>query len=117
MRAGCRCTRLNLWLGHDGFDYPAGHYADAWEWIEEGLREIAAHDPALPISVEYKTREPRANQYLANMGKALLLVNKIDRPHLGVTLDVGHSLAAQENAAECAVLAIRLGRLAAGAFE
>ena len=103
---------VNLWLGHDGFDYPLqGHYADAWEWIEEGVRELAAHDPAMPISLEYKTREPRANQYLANMGKALLLVNKIARAHLGITLDVGHSLAAQENPAECAVLALREGRL------
>ena len=103
---------LNLWLGHDGFDYPfQAHYADAWQWIEEGLREIAAHDPALPVSLEYKAKEPRANQYVANMGKALWLVEKIGAPHLGITLDVGHSLAAQENAAECAVLALRAGRL------
>ena len=103
---------INLWLGHDGFDYLfQGHYADAWGWITEGLAEIAEHNARLPISVEYKCKEPRANQYVANMGKALLLVNTVDKPHVGITLDVGHSLAALENPAECAVLAHRFGRL------
>lgn len=103
---------LNLWLGHDGFDYFfQGHYADAWNCIVEGLREIASHNPALPISLEYKCKEPRANQYVANAGKALWLVNKISKPHVGVTLDFGHALAALENPAECAVLALREGRL------
>lgn len=103
---------LNLWLGHDGFDYPfQGHYDDAWKWIEEGLQEIADHSDQLPIAVEYKCKEPRAHTYLANVGKALLLVKKIDRPHLGITVDVGHSLAALENPAEAAVLALREGKL------
>ena len=36
---------INLWPGHDGFDYPfQGHYAQAWEWIVDSLREIAAHN-------------------------------------------------------------------------
>jgi len=103
---------INLWLGHDGFDYFfQGHYADAWQWIVEGLTEIAEHNPALPISVEYKCKEPRANQYIANAGKALLLVRAVNKAHVGITLDVGHSLAALENPAECAVLAHREGRL------
>jgi xylose isomerase len=103
---------LNLWPGHDGFEYSfQGHYADAWQYMVEGLQELAAHQPALPISIEYKCKEPRANAYLANMGKALWLVERIDRPHVGITLDVGHSLAALENPAECAVLALRAGRL------
>jgi len=103
---------LNLWLGHDGFDYLfQGHYADAWNWIIESLQEIAEYNPALPISLEYKCKEPRANQYVANAGKALWLVAQINQPHVGITLDVGHSLAALENPAECAVLALREGRL------
>jgi xylose isomerase len=103
---------LNLWLGHDGFDYLfQGHYDDAWKWIVEGVQEIAEHNPQLPLSVEYKCKEPRAHTYVANVGKALLLVNRINRPHVGITLDVGHSLAALENPAEAAVLALREGRL------
>lgn len=103
---------INLWLGHDGFEYYfQGHYADAWNWIVDGLSEIADYNPDMPISLEYKCKEPRANQYVANVGKALLIANKIDKPHFGITLDVGHSLAALENPSESAVLALREGRL------
>jgi len=103
---------MNLWLGHDGFDYPfQAHYADAWQWIVEGMQEVAEYNPNFPISLEYKCKEPRANQYVANAGKALLLVNKINKPHIGITLDTGHGLAGLENVAECAVLALQEGRL------
>ena len=103
---------INLWPGHDGFDYFfQGHYSDAWHYLTESLEEIADYNPAMPVSIEYKCKEPRANMYIANAGKALLLVNKINKPHVGITLDVGHSLAALENPAECAVLAMREGRL------
>jgi len=103
---------MNLWLAHDGFDYFfQGHYAEAWNWIVEGLQEIAEHDSKMTICLEYKCKEPRAHQYAANAGTALLLVGKVNKPHVGITLDVGHSLFAQENPANCAVLAIREGRL------
>ena len=103
---------INLWPGHDGFEYFfQGHYADAWKWIVEGLQEVAEHNPNVPISIEPKCKEPRANEYLANTGKVLMLVNKIDKPHVGITLDFGHSIAALENPAESAVLAMLEGRL------
>lgn len=103
---------INLWLGHDGFEYPfQGHYADAWKYIIDCLEEIAEYNPKMPISIEPKCKEPRANTYIANTGKALWLVNKINKPHVGITLDFGHSLAALENPAESAVLAMREKRL------
>jgi len=104
---------MNLWLGHDGFEYAfQGHYEDAWKWIMEGLAEIAEYNTSdMPVCLEPKCKEPRANMYLANTGKALLVLAKIDRPNLGLTLDYGHSLAALENPAEAAVLAMRENRL------
>jgi len=103
---------INLWPGHDGFDYFfQGHYTDAWKWMVEGICEAADYNPRVPISIEYKCKEPRANIYIANAGKALWLVGKISRPQVGITLDVGHSLAALENPAECAALAMSEGRL------
>jgi xylose isomerase len=108
----CGAADINLWPGHDGFDYPfQGHYADAWQWLVEAVQELAEYNPAMPISIEYKVKEPRANQYLANMGKALWLVDRINKPHVGITLDVGHSLCALENPAECAAMAMASGRL------
>lgn len=103
---------INLWPGHDGFDYVfQGHYADAWKWMVDGIGEAAEHNPKMPISIEYKCKEPRANTYIANAGKAMWLVSKIAKPNIGITLDVGHSLAALENPAECAVLAMSENRL------
>jgi xylose isomerase len=103
---------MNLWLGHDGFEYTfSGHYDDVWKLIVEGLQEVAEYNSKLPISLEYKLKEPRAFEYVANVGIALLLVKKINKPHLGITLDTGHSLAALENPANAAVLAMREGRL------
>ena len=92
---------INLWLGHDGFEYFfQGHYADVWKWIDEGLQEVSEYNPRVPISIEAKCKEPRAHSYVANTSTALLLVNKINKPHVGITLDFGHSLAALENPAE-----------------
>ena len=103
---------INFWMGHDGFDYFfQGHYADAWKWIISGLEEISAHNPEMNIGIEPKCKEPRAYSYLANTGKTLFLVNKVNRPNLGITLDFGHSVAALENAAESAVLCMMEGRL------
>ncbi|MFA6714373.1 MAG: sugar phosphate isomerase/epimerase family protein [Victivallales bacterium] len=108
----CGAPDVNLWPGHDGFEYPfQGHYDDAWKYIEECLLEIAEYNPDLPVSIEPKCKEPRANNYFANTGKVLMLVNKINRPNVGITLDFGHSLAALENPAESAVLAMREKRL------
>ena len=103
---------INLWLAQDGFDYVfEAHYADAWKWLTDSLADVAEHNPAVPISLEYKVKEPRAHQYVANAGKALLLVAQVNRPHVGITLDVGHSLYALESPAECAVLAMHHSRL------
>ena len=104
---------MNLWLGHDGFEYPfQGHYEDAWKWIMEGLAEIAEYNTSdMPVCIEPKCKEPRANTYLANTGKTLWALAQINKPNLALTLDFGHSLAALENPAEVAVLAMREGRL------
>ena len=104
---------MNLWLGQDGFDYPfQGHYLDAWRRLEDGLREIAEFNTSdLTVCVEPKPKEPRALSYLASTGKVLMLLNKIAHPRLQITLDYGHSLAALEQPAEAAVLALREGRL------
>ena len=104
---------MNLWLGHDGFEYCfQGHYDDVWKWILEGLAEIAQYNTSgMPVCIEPKCKEPRANTYIANTGKALWALAKIDSPVLGLTLDFGHSLAALEQPAEAAVLAMRDGWL------
>jgi xylose isomerase len=103
---------MNLWLGQDGFDYYfQGHYPDVWNWIVESLQEVADYNDKITICLEYKCKEPRAHQYVANAGTALLLVQKINKPHVGITVDVGHALNALEDPACSAALAAREGRL------
>ena len=103
---------INLWLGHDGFEYFfQGHYTDAWSCIVEGLAAAAEHNPNVTICLEGKCKEPRAKQYVANTSAALLLANRIGRANMGITLDFGHSLAALENPAQMAAVAMAEGRL------
>ena len=104
---------MNLWLGHDGFDYTfQGNYSDAWKWILEGLAQIAEYNTSdMPVCIEPKCKEPRGNSYIANTGKALWILEKIGSTKMGLTLDFGHSLGALEQPAEVAVLAMREGWL------
>jgi xylose isomerase len=103
---------ISIWPGQDGFEYFFdGHYSDVWKWIVEGLQEVAEYNDQIPIGIEPKLQEPRAHSYISTTGKTLWLVNKINKPHVGIALDFGHSLAAMENPAESAVLAMAEGRL------
>ena len=45
---------MNLWLGHDGFEYSfQGHYQDAWSWLMEGLAKIAEYNRSeMPVCIE-----------------------------------------------------------------
>ena len=103
---------LTIWPGQDGVDHPFGaDYARLWEWEVQGLREVAAHDPELPVSVEYKPSEPRAISVLANVSATLLAIHEAGSPNLGVTLDFGHVLEADESPAMAAALVGRRSRL------
>lgn len=103
-----KCNRISLWLGQDGFDYPFQvNYIKAWDWLVEGIRECADHNSRVTIFLEYKLKEPRTHCFLADVGKCLMLASQIDRKNIGITIDVGHALMAQENLAESFALVHR----------
>ena len=103
---------MTLWLGQDGFDYSfQANYARAWEAEIEAIREVAAHDPGIDISIEYKPNEPRAFAILPDMATTLLAIREAGSPNLGVTLDFAHVLYAGEMPAYAAMLAARHSRL------
>ncbi|MFB4167290.1 sugar phosphate isomerase/epimerase family protein [Virgibacillus sp. JSM 102003] len=96
----------------DGHDYNFQvNYLDQWQWLEEGIREAASSRSDIKVSLEYKPFEARNNIILADMGRTLHLCDQIGLDNVGVTMDVGHALAAQENPAEMAVVAHRANRL------
>jgi xylose isomerase len=96
----------------DGHDYPFEvDYGSAWRWFVEGMRAAADHRPDVRLSMEYKASEPRARVVLGNVGKALYACAEIDRPNVGVTLDMGHALYTGESFAESVALLADAGKL------
>lgn len=101
-----------LWFAHDGYDYTfEDDYGTRWNYLIEGLEEVVAHRSDVKVAVEYKTKEPRIHQYVSDVGKSLLLCEKINRPNLGVVIDLGHSLLAGENPAASVSLVSEYKRL------
>ncbi len=86
-------------------------YLRQWEWLEECLSEAADYRSDIRISLEYKLKEARNFCILGDMGRTLHLCDRIGAPHVGVTMDVGHSLLALETPAEMLCVAHRAGRL------
>lgn len=103
---------VQLWLGQDGYEYPfQSNYAEAWGRLADAIAEIADYRPEMPITVEYKAKEPRVRCYISDVGRALYLCERVGAENLGITLDVGHSLMAGESPAEAAAMALERGRL------
>lgn len=110
--AACGGSLMTLWLGQDGFDHSfAADYAALWAMEIDGIRQVAAHNPDVQISIEYKPDEPRAHALLDRVGTTLLAIRDVGLPNLGVTLDFAHLLYAGEQPACSAALVARHSRL------
>ena len=97
-----------LWMADDGYDYPFQvDYARLWSDEIDGFRLVAAHDPAVRVSVEYRPSDPRRFSLVRTMGDALLAARDVALPNFGVTLDVCHGLMIGESPAAAATLALR----------
>lgn len=100
--------RVNLWLGREGFDYAFQiDYDLAWGRLVEALEELCAYQPEVRIGIEYKSFEPRKHLLACNAPKVLVLKHEVGADNLGVLLDTGHALYAQENLAESVALLAR----------
>jgi xylose isomerase len=103
---------MTLWMGQDGFDYSFQvDYSALWEHTIAAIREVADHNRAIDISIEYKPNEPRSFSLMPDVATTLLAIRDIDRPNLGVTLDFAHVLYADEMPAYAASLVARHSRL------
>ena len=101
-----------LWFGHDGYDYPfEDDYQTRWNYLVEGLTEVAHYRSDVKLTIEYKAKEPRTHQYVSDVGKSLLLCQEVGCDNLGLVVDFGHSICAGENPAEAIDLAARYNRL------
>ena len=103
---------MTLWLGQDGFDYSFEvDYLRLWDRTAEALSRLAAHNPAVDLSIEYKPNEPRAFSLLPDVGTTLLMVPEVGAKNMGMTLDFAHMLYADEMPAYAASLVARKSRL------
>jgi sugar phosphate isomerase/epimerase len=101
-----------LWPGQDGYEYPfQSNYDRAWGYFVDGIAEVAQYRPDIRVGVEYKPKEPRVRCYIDSAAKTLLLCQTIGLPNVGVTVDLGHSLAAHESPGEAIALCARYNRL------
>lgn len=105
-------TLMTLWMGQDGFDYSFQmDYAQAWEDTIAAMAEVADHNPAIDIALEYKPNEPRAFALMPDAATTLLAIKEIGRKNTGVTLDFAHVLYADEMPAFAAALVARHSRI------
>lgn len=103
---------MTLWMGQDGFDYSFQmDYARAWADTVEAMAEVADHNPAIDIALEYKPNEPRAFALMPDAATTLLALKDIGRRNTGVTLDFAHVLYADEMPAFAAALIARHSRI------
>lgn len=103
---------VKFWPGQDGHDYPfQADYADLWRLSVEGVRDIATAHPDTRFAIEYKPKEPRLHMLFGTAARTLLAIQEMDVDNVGVVLDMGHSLYANETPAEALQLVDRAGRL------
>ncbi len=89
----------------DGYDYLLTvDYVRAWTDMVETFREAASHRSDITLYLEYKNQETRAHCFLDNCAKTICMIRDIGLDNVGVTLDVGHSLMAQETPAAAVAL-------------
>jgi len=104
--------RVMYFLGQDGCDYSLEvDYEDAWNWMAECIAEMASHRDDVKICLEYKPFEPRRHIFLHDVGTALHLIDQIDSDNVGILLDTGHAMMANEVLGESIWLLHRAGRL------
>lgn len=103
---------MTLWMGQDGFDYSfQADYARLWDDTIAAVQEVADHNPAVDISIEYKPNEPRSFSLMPDAATTLLALKDVNRPNTGVTLDFAHVLYADEMPAYAAMLIHRHSRI------
>lgn len=96
----------------DGWDHPFEvDYQQQWDWIVEAMAAAARHRQDVRVSIEYKPFEVRNRITLGTMARTLLLCEEVGEPNLGVTMDAGHALIAQESPAAELCLAHHKKRL------
>lgn len=106
-------NELVVWSAYCGYDYSLQvDYDILWRRVVEAFQEVCDACPTLRVSLEFKPTDENTRFFaVPSTGAALLLVHKIARPNMGLTIDVGHCLAAGENPAQSVAMVGAAGKL------
>ena len=89
----------------DGYEFNFQKiYGQAWEHLVESLAEAGSYLTEIPLFIEYKPSETRGRCFVSTAAKTLCLLNDIAIEKMGVTVDFGHALCANENPAEAVTM-------------
>lgn len=87
-------------------------YTAAWQRAVESFQAVCDACPDIKVSLEFKpTDESTRFSVVPSTGAALLLAQEVQRPNMGLTLDVGHMIMAGENPAQSVEMVSRAGKL------
>ena len=104
---------LTVWSAFDGYDY--NHQVDfleVWEQVVDAFQQVCDAFPDIKVSLEFKATDENTRFFVVpSTGAALQLVDEINRPNMGLTLDVGHCLMAGENPAQSCAMVGAKGKL------
>jgi sugar/nucleoside kinase (ribokinase family)/sugar phosphate isomerase/epimerase len=107
------CNEVVVWSAFDGYDYPFQvDYDTKWEELVNAFQECCDAYPNVKFSLEYKPTDENTRFFtVPSTGAALLMVNEVNRPNFGLTLDVGHMLMSGENPGQSIAMVGRAGKL------
>jgi xylose isomerase len=85
----------------DGYEFNFQiNYGRAWKHLVESLGQAGSYLTEIPLYVEYKPSETRGRCFVSTAAKALCLLGDMAIDQMGITIDFGHSMYANENPAE-----------------
>ncbi|MCG8526501.1 MAG: sugar phosphate isomerase/epimerase [Opitutales bacterium] len=97
---------------NEGHDYVFEmDYFDAYKDSEEAFAKICEHNRQMQVCIEYKWNDPRQRCLLGGAAEVALFCQNVSADNLGATLDIGHSIQANERPAQAAALLHRANRL------
>ena len=106
-------SELVIWSAYCGYDYHLqANYYTLWDRVKDAFQEVCDACPDIKVSLEFKPTDENTRFFaVPTTGAALLLVQEVDRPNMGLTLDFGHLLMAGENPAQSVAMVGRAGKL------
>jgi len=103
------CRRITTCPLNDGSDAPfETDFLRMYDFAAETLVAACAHRPDVTICIEYKKNDPRQRCFFGTVGEAASFCRYVGLTNLGVTLDIGHALYAEERPAQSLALLAKL---------